>query len=132
MHQKNRFVDQLILHALKLKKVKVTDYILSWKSKGLFNSKLKPLYTAFLNNINLSEYRIRIKLKKDTLSVEQKNYLAKIVNVYIVYDLDTQARNTNKNFKIKTCLTGATNIVKNRDQEQYVYSGHGITFHSSD
>ena len=89
MHQKNRFVDQLILHALKLKKVKVTDYILSWKSKGLFNSKLKPLYTAFLNNINLSEYRIRMKLKKDTLSVEQKNYLAKIVNVYIVYDLDT-------------------------------------------
>ena len=89
MHQKNRFVDQLTLHAIKLKKVKVTDYILSWKSKGLFNSKLKPLYTAFLNNINLSEYRIRMKLKKDTLSVEQKNYLAKIVNVYIVYDLDT-------------------------------------------
>ena len=74
MHQKSTFVDQLTIKALKLKKVKETDYILSWKSKGLFNSKLMPLYTAFLSNINLSEYRIRMKLKKEPLSVEQKNY----------------------------------------------------------
>ena len=49
--------------------------------------------------------------------MEQKNDLAKIVNVYIVYDLDTSPRNPNKNFKIKNCLTGATNNVKNRDKE---------------
>ena len=52
-----------------------------WKLKGVFNSKFKPLYTDFLNSIKLSEYRIRIKYDKDTLAVEQNNYLSKIVNV---------------------------------------------------
>ena len=64
-------------------------YVLSWKSKGVFNSKLKPLYTAFLRSIKLSEYRTGIKLDKDPLAVEQSNYLTKTVNVYIVYDLHT-------------------------------------------
>ena len=27
--------------------------------KGVFNSKVKPLYTTFLHSIKLSEYRIR-------------------------------------------------------------------------
>ena len=39
-------------------------YVFSWKPKGVFSSKLKPLYTAFLHNIKLSEYRIRIKFDK--------------------------------------------------------------------
>ena len=34
------------------------DYVLSWKSKRVCNSKLKPLYTAFLLSIKISEYRI--------------------------------------------------------------------------
>ena len=38
---------------LKLKKDKGTDYVPSWKSNGVFNSKLKPLYTGFLHNIFL-------------------------------------------------------------------------------
>ena len=32
---------------------KFTDYVLIWKSKGLYTSKLKPLYTAFLHNTKL-------------------------------------------------------------------------------
>ena len=46
-----------------------------------FNSKLKPLYTAFLNSIKHSKYRIGIKFDKDHLAVEQNNYLSKILNV---------------------------------------------------
>ena len=61
--------------------------------KSKFNSKLKPLYTTFLNSIKLSEYRIGTKFDEDPLAAEQKNYLTKIVNVYIVYDLDTWPRN---------------------------------------
>ena len=57
----NTFVYQPTLYALKLKKDKDTDYVLSWKSKGVFNSKLKLLYTAFLHRIKFSEYRIGIK-----------------------------------------------------------------------
>ena len=85
----NTFVYQPTVDALELKEDKGTVYVLSWKSKGVFNSKLKPLYTTFLNSIKLSEYRTGIKFDKDPLAVEQNNYLTKIVNVYIVCDLDT-------------------------------------------
>ena len=71
-----------------------------------------PLYTAFLHSIKLSGYRIEIKFDKDPLALEQNNYLTKIVNVYIVYDLDVWPRNPTNNFKIKNFLFGATNIVK--------------------
>ena len=40
------FVYQPTRYALELKKHKGTDYVLSWKSKGLYTSKLKPLYTT--------------------------------------------------------------------------------------
>ena len=66
------FVYQPTLDALKLKKVKSTDYFLSWNSKRVFWYILKPLYTAFLNSIKLSEYRIRIKFNKDPLAAKQK------------------------------------------------------------
>ena len=57
----------------------------------------------------------------------------KIVNVYIVYDLDALQRNPTNNFKFKNYLFGAINIVKrNSDKEKYVYSGYGITFDSAD
>ena len=82
------FVYEPGLITFELKKDKSTDYVLSWKSKGVYTSKLKPLYTAFLHNINFSGYRMRIKLDKDPLTEEQNNYLTKAVNVYIVYDLD--------------------------------------------
>ena len=72
----------------RVKKDKRSDCILSWKSKGGFNSKLKPLYNIFVNSIKLSEYRVEIKFNKDPLAIKHNNYLTKIVNFCIVYDLD--------------------------------------------
>ena len=74
---------QPTLDTLELKKDKGNDYILSWKSNGVYNSKLKPLYTAFLHSIKLSGYKMGKKIDTDPLTVEQNNYLTKIVNVYI-------------------------------------------------
>ena len=34
-----------------------------------------------------------MKFDKNPLAVEQNNYLTKILNIYIVYDLDTGPRN---------------------------------------
>ena len=51
----NTFSYQQSLDTLELKKDKGTDYVLNWKSKGVFNSNLKPLYTDFLHNIKPSE-----------------------------------------------------------------------------
>ena len=83
------------------------------RSKGVYSSNLKPSYTAFLNSIKLSGYKMGMKFDKDPLAAEQNNYLTKIVNVYIVYDLNAWSRNPTNNFKFKNCLFGATNIVKN-------------------
>ena len=52
----NTFVYQPTLDTLELKKDKGIDYVLSWKSNGVYNSKLKLLYTAFLHTIKLSGY----------------------------------------------------------------------------
>ena len=50
--------------------------------------------------------------------VDQINYATKIVNVYIVYDLDYWPKIPLKNLKLKNCLFGATNIAKNSDKEK--------------
>ena len=57
--------------------------------------------------------------------------MSKIVNVYIVYDLDVWLRNPTNNFRFKNHLFVATNIVKNIDKGKHVYSGYGITFDST-
>ena len=89
------------------------------------------LNTVFLHSIKRPEYRIGIKFDKDSLAVEQKNYSTKIVNVYIIYDLQSWPRNPADNFKFKNCLFGATNVVKNSDKEKYIYRGYGITIVSA-
>ena len=72
-----------------------------------------------------------IKFDKDPLAVEQNNYLTKIINDYFVYELDTWSKIPFNNFKLKNCLFGATNIVKNSDKEKWMYSGYGIAFGGS-
>ena len=124
----NTFVYQPTLDALEFKKDKSTDYVLSWKSRRVFSSKPKQLYTAFLHGIKLSEHRIGTKFDKCFSAVDQSNYLTKIVNFYIVYDLDAWRRNPTSNLEFKNCLFGATNIVKNIDKENNLYSGYEITF----
>ena len=55
--------------------------------------------------------------------------MAKIVNIYLVYD--AWLRNCTNNFKFKNCLFGATSIVKSIDKEKYVYSGYRTTIGNS-
>ena len=76
----------------------------------IYSSKSKPLYTAFLNSIKISGFRMRMKFDQDYLNVEQNSY--KVVKVYIVYDLDNWLKVSLRNFTIKKCLFGATSIVK--------------------
>ena len=65
-----------------------------------------------MHSIKLSEYRIGIKFDKDVLPAEQSNYWSKVVNVFIVYDLDAWPKTPTKNFKFTNCLFGETIIVK--------------------
>ena len=128
----NTFVYQPTVDTLELKKDKGTDYVLSWKSNGVYNSKLKPLYTTFLHSIKLSGCNMEIKFEKHPLAVEQNNYLTKIANVYTVYDLATWPKISLQNFTLKNYLFGATNIVKHSDKDKWVYSGYGMAFDGGD
>ena len=59
---------------------KSTDDVLSLKLKGVYTSKFKSLYSAFLHNTKLCGYKVRIKFDKDPLTVEHINWATKIVN----------------------------------------------------
>ena len=122
------FVYQPTRDTLELKKGKGTDYVLSWKSKEVYTSKLKQLYTAFLHSMKLSGYKVRKKFDRDSLSIEQSNYATKILNAHIVYDLIAWSKNSTNNFKLENSLISATNILKNSDKEMWVYTGYGIAF----
>ena len=124
----NMFVHQPTSNTLELKEDKGTEYVISWKSKGVYTSKLKPLYTAFLHSINLSGYRMGIKFDKDSScgSKQLRKIKTKVVNAYIVYGLDTWLKIPLINFKFKKCFFGATNIVKNSAKEKWMYISHGI------
>ena len=50
----NTFVYQQALDMLEVIKNKGTDNVFSWKSKRLYNSKVKLLYTVFLHGLKLS------------------------------------------------------------------------------
>ena len=103
----NAFVYQPTLDTLELKKTKVLIMLLLGNQMEVYNSNFNPLYTAFLHSIKLSAYTVGIKFDKDPLAVEQNNYLTKIVNVYIVCDLDAWPKIPLRNSTMKNCLFGA-------------------------
>ena len=62
-------------------------------------------------------------LKED----KAKSKFQKIINIYIVYDLESNL-NYNPDFTLENCLFGGVKITKNTDVDKYKYSGYGIGF----
>ena len=87
---------------------------LNFSRTGLFHTNTKVCLIYFGKGCR---YKLRIKFEKDPLAVEQNNYATKIVNAYIVCELDTWPKTPLNNFKLKNCLFGATNTVKNSDKK---------------
>ena len=112
--------------------INVTDYVLSWQSKGLSAEAIK-LPAASDNSLTptISYYdvsKIRVKftgscLKQDKVTFNHR----KVVNIYIVYELGAFS-SSNSNPTLKNCLFGAVTLTKNADVEKYKYSGYGIGF----
>ena len=97
------FVYQLLFNTLDFKKG--TDYIIYWKSIGLFESKRLQLYGAFLPDIKY----FGMQFNKTLLVVGQESYATKTVKVNIVYDLDNLLKIPLLNFTLKNCPLGVTN-----------------------
>ena len=72
---------------LELKKDKGIDYVIGWKSNGLFKSKLFPLYGAFLSKIKQFGCNIGIQFNNTHLVEGQNNYMTNIVNAFMIFNL---------------------------------------------
>ena len=67
----------------------VTDYVLSWQSKGLSNESIKPPITSN-NSLNprSSYYVTKVRVQFTKRFLKQPNHISthkNIVNIYIVY-----------------------------------------------
>ena len=108
-----------------------TDYISSWKSKGLSSESIKPPIisdNSLTLALNYYGTKTRIKftgscLKQSTISYNH----GKLVNIYIVYELGASSCHINDP-TLKNSLFGAVTLTKNADIDKYGYSGYKIGF----
>ena len=81
-----------------------TNTVISWESKGLHVTDLVPMKNDSLPKIKYFKHEIGILFNYTPLVAGQINCKTKIVNVYIVYDLDNWPKNPLRNFTLKNCL----------------------------
>ena len=108
-----------------------TDYVSSWKSKGLSAKTIKPPTTSdnsLTPELNYDDLKMRVKFTGSCLKQPKFTYTHKtIVNIYIVYELGASTSN-DSDPTLKNCLFCAVTLTKNADIDKYGYSGYGIGF----
>ena len=108
-----------------------TDYVSSWKSKGLSAETIKPPTTSdnsLTPAVNYYGAKTRVKFTGSCLKQPKILYThGKVVNIYIVYELGASSSHNNDP-TLKNCLFGAVTLTKNADIDKYGYSGYGIGF----
>ena len=108
-----------------------TDYVSSWKYKGLSAETIKPPTTSDNSLTPAVSYygaKTRVKFSGSCLKQPEISYThGTIVNIYIVYELGVSSSHPNDP-TLKNCLFGAVTLTKNADVDTYEYSGYGIGF----
>ena len=108
-----------------------TDYVSSWKSKGLSAEIIKSPSTSYHSLIPAWSYygtKTRVKFTGSCLQQPKVSYThGVIVNIYIAYELGASGSNDNDP-TLKNSLFGAVRLTKNADIDKYGYSGYGIKF----
>ena len=110
-----------------------TIYVHSWTLKGVSNEQIKAPNTSTNNDhAPILEYdRIEISLKftGDLLKQSRVTYNhGSKRSIFVVYKLNTHTINTD--FALKDCLFGSVKIAKDKDPDNYAYSGFVIGFDS--
>ena len=89
-----------------------------------------PVTTSTSLSPKLAWYNSRIKLKFKGSCLKQEDKAAfavkNVVNLFIVYELDTWSQDLNTEFTLKSCLFGAVKLTKNADTDKYKYSSYSI------
>ena len=107
-----------------------TDYVSSWKSKGLSAETIKPPSTSdnsLTPELNYGDLKMRVKFTGSCLKQPKFIYTHKIVNIYIAYELGAST-SKNSDPTLKHCLFFAVTLTKNADINKNGYSGYGIGF----
>ena len=101
-----------------------------WQSKGLSDETIKPPTTSgYKLNLQLNYFGTKTRLKFRVSCLKQDKSMlnhGKIVNIYIVYELDKTYVKTHPT--LVNCLFGAVSKTKNADTDKNKYSGYGIGF----
>ena len=108
-----------------------TDYISSWKSKGLSHKIIKPPIisdNSLTPALNYYGTKTRVKFTGSCLKQSKISYThGKVVNIYIVYELGESSSHINDS-TLKNCLFDAVTLTTNADIDKYGYSAYGIGF----
>ena len=108
-----------------------TDYVSSWKSKGLSAETIKPPTTADNTLIPAVRYygtKTRVEFIRSCLKQPKISYThGKVVTIYIVSELGGSSSHNNDP-TLKHFSFGAVTLTKNADIVKYGYSGYGIGF----
>ena len=112
-----------------------TAGITHWKSTGINNYSLK---TGIANNSGAypkasGETRMSVIFSGNYVKGNKVIYPVKsVINIHIVYKLDTIKSTRNTDFTIQNALLGAIKIAEDpSDTDHYKYSGYGIAFDES-
>ena len=123
--------NHLVFQSLNFKLIASTDYVSSWKSKGLSVETIEPPSTSDNSLTPAVSYygtKTRVKFTGSCLKQPKISYThGKVVNIYIVYELGASSSHNNDP-TLKNCLFGAVTLTKNADIDKYGYSGYGIGF----
>ena len=108
-----------------------TDYVSSWKSKGLSSESIKPPTksdNSLTPALNCYGTKTKVTFSGSCLKQSKVSYThRKIVNICIFYELGASSSHINDP-TLENCLFGAFTLTKNADIEKYKYSGYVIGF----
>ena len=93
-----------------------TDYVSSWKSKGLSAESIKPPTSdnSLTPELNYYGTKTRVKFNGSCLQQSKVSYThSTIVRIYIVYELGASGSHDNDT-TLKNCLFGAVTLTKMR------------------
>ena len=106
-----------------------TNYISSWKPKGLSAESIKPSATSdnsLIPELNYYGNKVRVKFTGSCLKQPKISYThEKVVNIYIAYKLGASSSHDNDP-TLKNCLFGEITLTKSTDVDKH--SGYGIGF----
>ena len=101
----------------------------------MLNEKFCPSYTTnkvLSPKLKWNKSKLRLRFEESCLNQEDTTPITptNVLNLFIVYELDTWSQDLNADFALKDCLFGSVKITKNADTDKYSYSGYRSGFDS--